>query len=104
MAFATIIGVLTIFPFLEFGELIDNDVVWINMMFAMVYLLMNTCWYAMRWYVYLEVDKYGDVDFMSILMSDDDVLLCCLYYWVTYIAFATRAFMPSDDGLYAKCS
>ena len=51
-----------------------------------------------------DVDKYGDVDFMSILMSDDDVLLCCFYCRVTYIALATRAFMPSDDGLYAKCS
>ena len=102
MAFATIIDVLTIFPYLEFGELIDNDVVWLNMMFATVYLLTNTWWHAMRWYVYLDVDEYGDVDFMSILRSDDDVLLCCFYCRVTYIALATRAFMPSDEGFYAK--
>ena len=30
--------------------------------------------------------NYGDVDFMSIVMGDDDMLLCGLYYWVTYIS------------------
>ena len=34
---------LTNFPYLGFGELIDNDAVWINIMFVTVYLLMNTC-------------------------------------------------------------
>ena len=86
MAFVTVIGVLTIFPFLEIGGLIDNDVVWMNIMFAMVYLLMNTCWLCDAMTCLFDVNKYGDVDFMSILMSDDDVLLCGLYHWVTYIA------------------
>ena len=38
--------------------------------------IINTWWYAMWWYVYLDVDKYGDVGFIPILMCDDDVLLC----------------------------
>ena len=55
--------------------------------------------------------NYGDVGFMPILMSDDDVFVVLFYCRVTYIALATKAFMPSDeafmpsdDGLYAKCS
>ena len=48
--------------------------------------------------------NYGDVGFMPILMSDDDVCVVLFDYRVTYIALATRDFMPSDDGLYAKCS
>ena len=86
MAFATIISVLTIFLFLEIGGLIDNDVVWMNIMFATVYLFMNTCCLCDAMTCLFDVNKYGDVDFMSIVMSDDDVLLCGLYYWVTYIA------------------
>ena len=36
---------------------------------------------------------------MPILMSDDDVFVVLFYCRVTYIALATRTFMPSDDGL-----
>ena len=60
------------------------------------------------------MDEYGDVGFIPILMRDDDVLLCrvCDVVLSSHIhcigdegfyGKATRAFMPSDDGLYAKC-
>ena len=50
------------------------------MMFAMVYLIMNTyCLCEVMTYL-CDVNKYGEVDFMSIVMSEDDMLLCSLCY------------------------
>src|ERR1044072_138410 len=50
--------------------------------------------------------NYGDVGFMPILMSDDDVFVVLFYCRVTYIALAMMgfyakrrwAFMPSDEA------
>jgi hypothetical protein len=57
-----------------------------------------------------DVNKYGEVDFMSIVTSDDDMLLCGLYFEShTFhkrrglLCQAMKAFMPSEDGLYALC-
>ena len=88
----------TIFPFLEIEGLIDDDVCdgvfdyeyllfmrsddmfiwWLVMIFAMVYLIMNTCCLCEVMTYLCDVNKYGEVDFMSIVMSDDDMLLCGL--------------------------
>ena len=67
--------------------------------------IMNTWWYTMRWYVYLDVDKYGDVGFIP----NFDVrwwcfVVSCLWCRVVeshtlhwrrgLLCQATRAFMP----------
>ena len=50
------------------------------MMFTTVYIIMNTCCLCDAMTCLCDVNKYGEVDFMSIVMSDDDMLLCGLYY------------------------
>ena len=49
----------------------------------------------MRWYIYLDVDNYGDVGFMPILMSDDDVL-------VMLFLLSSHIHCIGDEGFYAK--
>ena len=58
------------------------------MMFATVYIITNTCCLC-------DVNKCGEVDFMSIVMSDDDMLLCGLYL-LSHIHFI------SEEGFCAK--
>ena len=55
--------------------------------------------------------NYGDVGFMPILMSDDDVFVLCCFIVESHtfhkrrglLCQAMMAFMPSEDRLYAKC-
>ena len=65
------------------------------MMFAMVYIIMYTCCLCDAMTCLCDVNKYGEVDFMSIVMSDDDMLLCGLYV-LSHIHFI------SEEGFYAK--
>ena len=65
------------------------------MMFATVYIIMNTCCLCDAMTCLFDVNKYGDVDFMSIVMSDDDMLLCGLYL-LSHIHFIR------EEGFYAK--
>ena len=64
-------------------------------MFATVYIIMNTCCLCDAMTCSFDVNKYGEVDFMSIVMSDDDMLLCGLYV-LSHIYFI------SEEGFYAK--
>ena len=55
--------------------------------------------------------NYGDVGFMPIWMSDDDVFVLCCFIVESHtfhkrrglLCQAMMAFMPRDDGFYAKC-
>ena len=81
------------------------------MMFATVYLIMNTCCLCDVMTCLFDMNKYGDVDFMSIVMSDDDVLIVWSLFIESHtfhkrrglLCQAMMAFMPSKVGLYAKC-
>ena len=77
--------------FFRFWELMD----YLTVMFATVYIIPNTCCLCDAMTCLLDVNKYGEVDFMSIVMSDDDMLLCGLYV-LSHIHFI------SEEGFYAK--
>ena len=64
-------------------------------MFATMYIITNTCCLCDAMTCLCDVNKYGEVDFMSIVMSDDDMLLCGLYV-LSHIHFI------SEEGFYAK--
>src|ERR1051325_1168347 len=69
------------------------------MMFATVYLIMNTCCLCDAMTCLFDVNKYGDVEFMSIVMSDDDVFVLCGFIVESHTLHWRRwAFMPSDEA------
>ena len=107
------------FLFPEFSELINDDTVWINVRFATVYHLMNTCYYAMWWYMslYMMLILMLLINASDLWMHDFDddellVMFCIMQIWcddifiLMWINYSDVGFMPiltSDDGVFVLC-